>query len=114
MPIVVKSPDLQINRKFEEDAPEGATLVIQVDPRKPLPKGTYVFELRVVDDGKNTSAPTTFKLVVFDDKAPTAVINGPERVPFREPFTLSGAKSFDVDDGKVVHFIWTLVEAPPQ
>lgn len=107
----VKSADLQINRKFEADAPD-ATLVIQVDPRKPLLKGTYVFQLQVIDDGKNTSAPTTFKLVVFDDKAPTAIITGPERVPFREPFTLSGEKSFDVDDGKVVHFTWTLVEAP--
>lgn len=107
----VKAADLQVNKRFEADAPD-AVLNITADVRNGLLTGTYVFQLVVLDDAKNPSAPTSFRLVVMDDTAPTAVITGPERVSFGKSFTLSGERSSDADNGKIVRYIWTLVSAP--
>ena len=107
----VNSPDLQVNKKIEGDAPD-AVLNISVDPRKALKTGSYTFQLQVLDDAKNASVPATFTVVVIDDTAPTAVITGPERVPFGKGFALSGERSSDPDDGKIVHFTWTLIKTP--
>jgi hypothetical protein len=107
----VKAPDLQVNKKFEADAPDAA-LNIAAEPRAPLKTGTYTFQLVVVDDAKNQSAPATFSVTVVDDTAPTAVITGPERIPFGKAFALSGERSSDAGDGKIVRFIWTLIRTP--
>jgi hypothetical protein len=107
----VKASDLQINNKFEANAPDAA-LNITAEPRKPLATGTYVFQLVVVDDAGNSSSPATFRTVVVDDTAPTAVITGPERVPVGKGFALSGERSVDADSGKIVRYIWTLVQTP--
>ena len=106
----VKSTDLQVNQTIEAKAPD-SQLVIVVDPATPMKTGTYVFQLQVVDDAKNPSQPTSVKVVVVDDRAPNAVIDAPDSVPFGNGFTLSGKRSFDVG-GQVVRFIWTLIQAP--
>lgn len=107
----IKSPDLQVNKTIEAAAPD-ATLSIEVDPNKKLRVGTYTFQLQVMDDAKNLSALETFTVRIVDDTAPTAVITGPEIVPFGKPFILSGEKSFDAEEGKIVTFRWTLLKAP--
>lgn len=106
----IKSPDLQVNVPVEAKAPDSVFTII-VDPTNPLKTGTYVFQLQVVDDAKNTSNPTSVKIVVVDDQAPNAVIDAPDRVGFGRGFTLSGKRSFDVG-GSVEKFIWTLIQTP--
>jgi hypothetical protein len=108
MPQVISS-QLQVNQPIEGAAPD-ATLVINIDPNKPLPVGTYLFQLEVVDDSGNRSKAVQAKLVILDDQAPTAVISAPPSVPFGKAFTLSGQQSQDTGGGKISKFIWTLVQ----
>ena len=107
----VKSPDLQVNQPIPGSAPD-ATLVIDIDPAKPLRIGTYVFQLQVTDESGNVSPTVQVKLNVIDESLPTAIITAPEKVPFGKPFTLSGEKSFDTGGGKISKFVWTLISAP--
>jgi hypothetical protein len=106
----IKSADLQINKSIDGKAND-PLLVIIVDPQKPLPTGTYTFQLQVVDDAKNASQPTSVNIVVADDKAPNAVITAPDRVSVGDGFTLSGKSSFDVG-GRIDQYVWTLIKAP--
>jgi hypothetical protein len=105
----ISSTDLQVNVAIEGAAPD-ATLVITVDPNKPLPVGAYTFQLRVVDDSKNVSEPVQVRLIVIDTTAPSAVISAPRTVPFGQNFTLSGAESRDVGGGTIARYIWTLIQ----
>jgi hypothetical protein len=105
------SADLQVNQPVEGTAPD-ATLIIEVDPAKPVRVGTYVFQLRVTDDSGNVSSPTEARLIVVDEGKPIAIIDAPIRVPFGKGFTLSGERSSDVGGGKIVKFTWTLISAP--
>lgn len=107
----IKSPDLQVNKPIEAAAPD-SLLTITIDPTKPLALGAYLFQLQVTDDSNNTSAPTQFRLLVVDADAPTAVIDGPTRVPFRNGFALSGKRSTDAGGGSLAKFVWTLIQAP--
>ena len=106
----VSSADLQVNQPIEGDAND-QTLQISIDPAQPLPVGTHIFQLVVVDDAGNNSQPARFSITVFDDQAPTAVITGPLRVAFGTGFTLSGVGSADIGGGGgIVQFIWTLLQ----
>src|SRR2546423_3295712 len=107
----IKARDLQVNKKIEADARD-PVLNITSEARAAAKPGSYVFQLVVLDEAGNQSAPTTFQVVVVDDTAPTAVITGPERVPAGKPFTLSGERSMDTDGGKIVRYIWTLIRRP--
>ena len=104
----VTSSQLQVNQPIEADAPD-ASLVITIDQNQPLTVGAHIFQLEVLDDSGNRSQPTQVRVVVFDNQAPTAVINAPERVPFGAEFTLSGAESRDVGGGRITRFIWTFL-----
>jgi hypothetical protein len=106
----IKSTNLQVSTPIEGSAPD-AELSIENDPAKPVRVGTYVFQLRVSDDAGNVSDPTTHKIVVLDDTKPTAVIDGPNRVPVGSSFTLSGDRSHD-PQGRIVKYSWTLIQAP--
>lgn len=77
-------------------------------PQKPLPPGKHVFELVVVDDADNESLPARVEVTVLDTVRPTAVVNGPERVPFGQAFKLDGSKSTDIG-GRVVAWRWTRI-----
>lgn len=107
---VVKSKDLLVNQPVVGTAPD-AVFEITNDPAAPLKVGNHTFQLQVTDDSGNVSQPTTVRVIVIDDKAPTAVIDAPTRVSIGAGFTLSGKRSSDVG-GKLVKFTWTLIEAP--
>ncbi|MFN8468433.1 MAG: hypothetical protein U0X20_22940 [Caldilineaceae bacterium] len=83
--------------------------VVEVEaPRgSPLLPGVYFFELKVVDDAGNESAPVQAR-VVISDPGPVAVIRAEEKVPFGEKFKLDGSGSSDIPPGRVVTYIWTM------
>ena len=89
---------------------EDGTVEVTVDPTSPLASGEHVFQLVVEDDAGNQSDPATVKVVVRDSVKPTAVLVAPSTVEFGQSFTLDGRKSSDVAPGRVVKFIWTMVE----
>lgn len=86
-----------------------AVITVEIDAANPLPVGQRRFQLVVVDDSGNESAPAELIVIVADNERPTAVIDGPSRVSFNEPFRLNGEKSFDIG-GKVVRWRWTLMD----
>ncbi len=101
--------NLAINTPIEAAAPD-ASLVVEIDPPRALPVGAHTFQLEVVDNAGNRSAPVTARIVVTDTQAPTAVINAPRTVPFGTTFTLSGAGSVDVGGGSIARYIWTRID----
>lgn len=105
----VSSSQLHVNTPVEAAAPD-ATLVVTVDRAQPLPVGSHIFQLEVVDDAGTRSQPVQVRVVVVDNSAPTAVITAPKTVPFGQPITLSGAQSSDVGGGTIARYIWTLVQ----
>lgn len=84
---------LDINVPFETDQP---TIVVEVDPQKPLPRGRHSFQLEVVDDSGNVSLPDVLQIIVADRERPTAVLLGPQIVDLGKAFEVTGAKSFDI------------------
>jgi hypothetical protein len=98
---------------FQAGVPiETAESVISVDvtPDRPLPIGRHIFQLEVVDDSGNHSAPDRVEIIVRDEDNPTAVLDAPKTVAFGRPFRMSGQRSSDPPPGKIARFIWTLVE----
>ena len=71
--------------------------------------GPHIFQLQVVDDSGNISEGDQVRVIVLDDKKPTAIITAPATVPFGTSFTLNGQRSVDVGGGKIAKYIWTLV-----
>jgi hypothetical protein len=105
----ITSTQLQVNQPVEAAAPD-ATLIVTVDPARPLPVGAYVFQLEVLDDSGNRSQPVQARLFVVDTQGPTAIISAPRTVPFGQEFTLSGAESRDVGGGAIARYVWTLIQ----
>jgi hypothetical protein len=103
--------DLLVNQPVDANAPD-ATLMLDVDPAKPIRIGTYTFQLKVTDDSGNISDPAEVKVVVYDEGKPIALIDAPPRVAFGKGFTLSGERSHDLGGGKIVKFTWTLIQVP--
>jgi hypothetical protein len=91
------------------ETPEGV-ISVDVTPERPLSVGRHVFQLEVLDDAGNRSAPDRVEIIVRDEEAPTAVLEAPRTVPFGRPFRMSGERSSDPAPGQVTRFIWTLVE----
>lgn len=91
---------------------------VDVTAASPLPVGANRFRLIVVDDSGNESEPTFLDVVVRDTTRPTAVLdvvdaNGRRVDPVvaqGASFILSGARSSDVEPGKVVEYRFTLVD----
>ncbi|MCA1568394.1 MAG: hypothetical protein LC803_22650 [Acidobacteria bacterium] len=83
---------------------------VTVDPQSPLPIGRHRFQLVVGDDSGNLSLPDTVEIIVRDTTNPTAVIRAPAQVESGKSFTLDGRASSDVPPGRVVKFIWTMLE----
>lgn len=105
----ITSAQLQVNQPIEAAAPD-ATLVITIDPNRPLAIGGYIFQLEVTDNSGNRSQPVQARLFIVDTQAPTAIISAPRTVPFNTEFTLSGAESRDVGGGTIASYIWTLIQ----
>lgn len=85
------------------------TVEVTVDPKTPLPSGTHVFQLVVIDDAGTASAPATVQIVIKDKVVPTAVIRAPAQVTSGQSFTLDGSASTEIPPGKIVQFVWTLM-----
>lgn len=107
----IKFNDLKVNQPVDGNAPD-ATLILDVDPAKPMRLGSYTFRLQVTDDSGNLSTPFEVVVSVVDEGKPNAVITGPSRVPFGKGFTLSGERSSDAGGGRIEKFSWTLIQAP--
>ena len=93
-----------INTPIETDA---AKIDVEVDPANPMRLGRHRFQLVVVDDSGNQSAPDAVEVRVIDKDRPTAHLVAPDIVPFSTSFALSGENSIDVGGGRVVRYIWT-------
>jgi predicted secreted protein len=106
----ISSNDLVVNQPIDTADPD-ATLTIEIDSSSPLRPGQYQFQLVVSDESGNTSHPSTVNVIILDDKAPTAVLDAPERVSLGDNITLSGKRSTDIG-GKIVRYEWTLIKAP--
>lgn len=108
-------PTFKLNEPIAQPDP---TIAVEVSRENPLPIGVQRFRLVVVDDAGNESQPAFVEIVVRDMDAPTAVLdvmdaNGRRTDPvvaFGQAFTLSGARSSDVEPGKVVEYRFTLVD----
>jgi hypothetical protein len=83
---------------------------VTIDPAAPLAVGRHRFQLTVVDDSGNVSLPDTVDIIVRDSKLPTAVLSAPTQVEAGESFALDGRRSSDVAPGRVVKYIWTLID----
>ena len=88
-----------------------AVVSVDVTPTAPLPPGVHHFQLIVVDDAGNQSAPAVAQIVIKDTTRPTAVLSiAPSQVDPGVPFRLDGSKSVDVPPGKIEKFIWTMID----
>jgi hypothetical protein len=100
-------PQFQPGQTIESDDP---TMQVEMDPAQPLRVGRHRFQLVVVDDSNNESAPAFCDVIVIDNNRPTAVITPAEiTVPAGQNFRLSGAQSTDIG-GRVVRYRWTLIQ----
>jgi len=105
----IASTSLQVNVPLQGKAPD-ATLLIVMDPAKPMPVGAYTFQLEVIDDSGNRSQPVQARLFIVDTEAPSAIISAPRSVAFGSEITLSGAESRDVGGGTISTYVWTLIQ----
>jgi len=86
------------------------TVEVTVDTQTLLPVGRHRFQLVVADDSGNQSLPDTVEIIVRDTTNPTAVVRAPTQVESGKSFNLDGRASSDVAPGRVVKFIWTMLE----
>jgi len=101
-------PAFQIGTTIETTEP---AIDVTVTAAAPIPPGTHVFQLVVVDDAGNQSDPDKEKVVIRDTVKPTAVLAiEPTQVQPGQSFRLNGTRSSDVPPGKIVKYIWTMVE----
>src|SRR5437763_420855 len=85
--------------------------VIAAAGAAPLPAGTHHFQLIVVDEAGNKSAPVTAAVIIKDTVLPTAVLTiAPTQVQPGQTFRLDGSHSSDVAPGTVTQFIWTMID----
>jgi len=96
-----------VGTPVETDTP---VIEVTVDATSPLSMGRHRFQLVVVDDSGNRSAPDTVDVIVRDSTNPTAVLAAPTQVEVGTSFSLDGRRSSDVAPGKVVKYIFTLIE----
>lgn len=94
-------------------------LEVTASAATPLKPGKHVFQLVVVDDAGNDSAPAAVTIIIEDRERPTAVIDTldarggriaePEvRLPFGQAFRLTGDRSSDIG-GSVRVWNWELL-----
>lgn len=87
-----------------------SSIEVTVDPNNPLPVGRHRFQLMVADDSGNNSLPDTVEVIVKDSTNPTAVLSAPPQVEFGATFQLDGRRSSDVIPGKVVKYVWIMLD----
>lgn len=98
-------PVFEINTPIKTEEP----VIIVSANEKPLAPGRYRFRLVVVDNDGLESDPSEVDIVVRDNRRPTAILDAPNEVLFGQEFRLDGRRSSDLDPGKIVNYVWTLV-----
>ena len=93
-----------LNQNVETDTP---TVEVTISANAPLPLGRHRFQLIVLDDSGNRSAPDTVTVIVADQENPTAVVRAPSTVALGQSFNLDGRASVDAGGGQVVQWVWT-------
>ena len=78
---------------------------IEIDSRE-LGLGSHVFELVVVDDDGNRSAPFRCKVAVVPPTKPVAVITPPSRIVAGAAFQLGGEQSVAPTGRRLVLYQW--------
>jgi hypothetical protein len=104
----IQSNNLRVNQSIKSS---DDSLLINHNEAGALRPGVYEFQLVVTDDSGNASAPTVSKVIVIDDKRPTAVLDAPTTVGFADNITLSAKRSVDIG-GKIASYEWTLISQP--
>lgn len=80
---------------------------VTVTPANPIPVGVHRFQLVVVDNDDNASAPATVEVLVKALDVPTAKLEiRPKTVEFGKSFVLFGGDSSDIPPGKIKKYIW--------
>jgi hypothetical protein len=105
----------KINQPIVQPDP---VIKVEASRAEPLPIGANRFQLVVVDNDGNESDPTFIDVIVQAPDNPTGVLDVVNadlkridpQVPFGKGFILSGARSVDVDPGKVVEYRFTLLD----
>jgi hypothetical protein len=100
-------PKFVIGTPVESTTP---SIEVTVNAQTPLPIGRHRFQLVVADDSGNQSLPDVVEVVVRDSTNPTAVIRAPSQVELGRSFNLDGRDSSDVPPGRIVKYIWTMLE----
>ena len=108
-------PEFTPNQPIVQNDP---VVRVDVTPAAPLPLGANRFRLVVVDDAGNESEPTFLDIVVRDAERPTAVLDIVNSdgirvepvVPRGQSFVLSGARSTDIEPGRIAEYRFTLVD----
>lgn len=101
-------PEFLPNQSISTEDPK---IEVTINPDNPLKVGRHVFQLVVVDDSGNESLPDTREVFVLDTERPTARLEiTPARVRVGENFVLTGDRSVDVGGGRIVKYVWTLLE----
>lgn len=106
--------------RFEPNVPvtqDDPTVLVEVGDEA-LPIGAHRFQLVVVDNAGNESAPAVLEIIVRDQDRPTAVIDivnerGARIEPvvgFGADFILSGSRSSDPAPGQVAEYRFTLLQ----
>jgi hypothetical protein len=99
-------PVFTIGTPVETETPG---VVVEFSDQNPLMPGKHIFELEVQDNDGLTST-ALLDVVVVDERGPTAVLDGPSKVPYGQEFKLRGDRSSDPFPGKIVKYTWTLME----
>ncbi len=100
-------PKFVVGTAIETNEP---TVQVEVSLDEPISVGRHTFQLVVVDDSNNESAPATVDVIVRDTERPTAVIiASPPTVSYGRTFKLDGSASTDLPPGKIVKYIWTML-----
>ena len=88
-----------------------SSVEVTVSPAAPIAPGIHHFQLVVVDEAGNQSEPATVGVIIKDTLKPTAVITAaPSQVDPGQSFRLDGSKSSDLPPGKIVNYIWTMID----
>ena len=85
------------------------SIEVTVDRAHPLAPGRHQFQLVVVDDSGNQSAPDVVEVIVRDTTKPTAVLDAPKTVETGQSFALQGNRSSDVPPGRIARFVWMML-----
>jgi hypothetical protein len=93
-----------INQDVTTDVP---VVEVTLSRDKPLPHGRHLFRLIVTDESNQTSRPDVVEVRVADLDAPNAVLTVNPIVPWGQPFTMNGERSFDPGGSRIVKYAWT-------